>query len=132
MVAYNALQVVDDLDATVAEAARVLAPGGYLCACIVHPVVDFADVSAHEGEARATIRPGYYEREPVDDTVEREGIRMRFTGWTHTLEHYSRALEGAGLVIDRLREPPLPDDGPDHLRAWRRAPLFLMFRAVKV
>jgi ubiquinone/menaquinone biosynthesis C-methylase UbiE len=40
VVAYNVLQVVDDLPGTVREASRVLIAGGALCACLVHPVTD--------------------------------------------------------------------------------------------
>ena len=40
VVAYNALQVVDDMRATVRECARLLRVGGHLCFCVAHPVTD--------------------------------------------------------------------------------------------
>ncbi|MDQ3981682.1 MAG: class I SAM-dependent methyltransferase, partial [Actinomycetota bacterium] len=40
IVAYNSLQNVDDLPRVVAEAARVLTPGGRFCVCIAHPMTD--------------------------------------------------------------------------------------------
>ncbi len=40
VVAYNSLQNVDDLPRVVAEAARVLTPGGRFCVCIAHPMTD--------------------------------------------------------------------------------------------
>ena len=45
------------------------------------------------------------------------------------LESYARALEGAGLAIEALREPPLP--GVDRHRRMRM-PLFLLWRTVKL
>jgi len=54
---------------------------------------------------------------------------MTFRGWTYSLEHYARALEGAGFRIERMREPiPAPGRATDE--QWRRVPLFLNFRAV--
>ena len=126
VVAYNSLQVVADLTTTISEAARVLRPGGRLCACVVHP---FTDLAPFDGET-VSVRPGYFESERVDDTVERNGLTMRFRGWTHSLEHYSRALEHAGLSIEAMREPRPRDDAPGYERA-RRAPMFLSLRAVK-
>lgn len=40
VVAYNSLMDVDDLDASVAEAARVLATDGRLCVRVTHPIND--------------------------------------------------------------------------------------------
>ncbi len=126
VVAYNALQVVADMAATIAECARVLVPGGLLCLCVAHPVTDMGDWG---DDARLTIRSPYFERTRVDDTVERDGISMTFRGWTHTLEDYAAALEAAGLVIERIREPLPASDSPH--RRWRAAPLFMNVRARK-
>jgi ubiquinone/menaquinone biosynthesis C-methylase UbiE len=40
VVAHNVLMDVDDMPAAVAEAARVLAPGGRLCVAVTHPLAD--------------------------------------------------------------------------------------------
>ena len=40
VVAYNVLMDVADMPAAVAEAARVLVPGGALCVCVTHPLAD--------------------------------------------------------------------------------------------
>ena len=127
VVAYNALQVVGDMERTVAEAARVLSSGGALCVCIAHPVTDLGDFTADA--ARFMIRPDYRERRRVDETEHRDGHTMTFRGWTYSLEHYSMALETAGLSIEALREPT-PASSERH-EQWRSIPLFLNFRAVK-
>lgn len=59
---------------------------------------------------------------------DRDGIRFTFASHRYPLESYSRALEDAGLVIEALREPPLPAAG-EHRRT--RLPLFLLWRAAK-
>ena len=59
---------------------------------------------------------------------------MTFRGWVYRLEDYSRALEDAGLVIEAVREPPLPQEAvaADPLNAgWAHLPLFIMFRALR-
>ena len=57
----------------------------------------------------------------------RDGLSMDFSGWAYPMEAYFRALEGAGLMVQALREPAVADDD----ERWRRLPLFLMWRAVK-
>ena len=127
VVAYNVLQVVGDMQRTVSEAARVLNSGGALCACIAHPVTDLGDFTADA--SRFMIRADYREQRRVDETQYVDGHTMTFRGWTYSLEHYSKALEAAGLRIEVLREPA-PAASDRHER-WRSVPLFLNFRAVK-
>jgi SAM-dependent methyltransferase len=131
VVAYNVLMDVEDLDGTVAEAARVLQPGGFLCICVIHPLNDAAVIS---GDAFVLQRP-YLTSEAVDETVEGGGLRMRFRGWRHPLERYAVALEAAGLVIDRLREPGMPPAAVAErpaLARWTQVPMFLFLRARKL
>jgi len=130
VVAYNALQVVHDLRGTIREAARVLDPGGYLCACIAHPVTDLGTFIEADDGPRLAVRPDYFETRRVEDRLEVDGKAMTFRGWTYSLEHYSRALEDAGFRIETMREPrPLPE--AKQFTRWRRVPLFLNFRAVQ-
>ena len=119
VVAYNVLMDVDELGAAVAEAARVLARGGRLCACVTHPL---NDARAFEGQVHS-----YLESRPFEITEKLDGARMTFRGWTHSFEDYSRALESAGLVIEAVREPP---GTPEVDARWRRVPMFLMMRAL--
>jgi hypothetical protein len=58
---------------------------------------------------------------------------MTFEGWHHPLERYIRELEDAGLHVEALREPRVPDGvwKDDARRRWNRVPLFLHLRAVR-
>jgi SAM-dependent methyltransferase len=127
VVAYNSLQVVDDLRKTVREAARVLRSGGCLCACIAHPVTDLGRPS---DDGSWIIRDGYAESRRVEERLELDGHVMTFRGWTYSFEHYSRALEDADFVVEMMREPKPSLAGEKYTR-WRDLPLFLNFRARK-
>jgi SAM-dependent methyltransferase len=134
VVAYNSLMDVDDMPAAVAEAARVLRPGRPLCVCVTHPVADAGRFASTEPDAPFVIAGSYLGRHRVDEPFERDGLQMHFTGWRYPLEAYARALEDAGLLIDRLREPAAPATAlttrPGYGR-WQRLPSFLLFRAIK-
>jgi SAM-dependent methyltransferase len=135
VVAYNSLMDVDDLPAAVAEAARVLRPGRPLCVSVTHPTADAGRFASTEPDAPFVIAGSYLGRHRVDELFERDGLQMHFTGWRHPLEDYVRALEAAGLLIDRVREPAAPASAvgtrPSDER-WRRLPMFLHLRAVKL
>ena len=134
VVAYNSLMDVDDMPAAVHEASRVLEPGGRLCVCVTHPTADAGRFQSSEPDAPFVIAGSYLGRQRVDEPFERDGLQMHFTGWRYPLEAYSRALEDAGLLINRLREPPAPASAltirPGYER-WQRLPNFLHLRAVK-
>ena len=130
VVAYNSLMDFDDMPGAVAEMARVLAPGGALCVCITHPVLDAGGFEGEADDAPYRLRASYFGRRRFDETVEKRGVTMRFRGWSHPLEDYGAALTGAGLVIDLVREPVPGSGGPDYDR-WHRYPMFLHLRAVK-
>jgi SAM-dependent methyltransferase len=129
VVAYNALQVVSDMAATVAEIGRLLGPGGRLAACVAHPVTDLGRFAGEGTPPGFVLRDRYFENERVEETVEDAGLTMTFRGWTYSLEDYGRALEAAGLRIVALREPR--PAGGDRFRSWRRVPLFLSFLAAR-
>ncbi len=128
VVAYNSLMDVDDMPAAVREAARVLAPGGALCACVTHPLADAGRFASREPDAPFVIGGAYFGQRRFEGTFERDGLEMTFHGWAYPLEAYTRALEDAGLRIETLREPvgtPEPDE------RWLRLPMFLIFRVRK-
>ena len=113
---------------------RVLVPGGRLCVCITHPTAEAGKFESKEPDARFVITGSYLGSHRREDLFERDGLRIAFAGWRHSLEEYARALEDAGLLIDRLREPPAPAAAlaarPGFER-WQRLPSFLHLRAVK-
>src|SRR4029077_20897063 len=120
---------------SIAEAGRVLRPGGVFCASVTHPLQDAGKFASSSADAPFIIDGSYLgERRPFDAKIERDGYRMHFKGWAYPLESYARAQEKARLMIEKIREPrlapPLPslDAGGER---WRRIPLFLMWRAVK-
>ncbi|HLQ60776.1 MAG TPA: class I SAM-dependent methyltransferase [Candidatus Acidoferrales bacterium] len=76
VVAYNSLMDVDDMPGSVREAARVLRPGGALCACVTHPMADAGGFESRAGDAPFVIRGSYLGgRRPFELEVERDGQR---------------------------------------------------------
>lgn len=136
-IAYNSLMDVDDMPATVAEAARVLEPGGKLCVSVTHPVNDAGAFTTQSADAPFVIEGSYLgDRRRFEAEFERGGLTMAFAGWAYSLEHYTRALEAAGLLVEKLREPSAPAGYVDAVESdrrsrWNRLPMFLWFRAVK-
>jgi ubiquinone/menaquinone biosynthesis C-methylase UbiE len=129
VVAYNALQVVADMRGTVRECGRVLRHGGHLCFCVAHPVTDMGHWSDETDPPTFIVRSPYFATTRVDDTVERDGLRMTFRGWTYTLEDYAFALNDAGFAIELIREPRPTSDS--RYQRWSELPLFMNVRAVK-
>ncbi len=130
VVAYNSLQVVADMRGTVQEAARLLRPGGHLCATVSHPVTDLGRFVEREPDVVFTVRPSYFESRRVEDTVEMDGLSVTCRGWTYTLEDYVTAIAHAGLVVEAMLEPR-PSAPSVNFERWRTVPLFLMVRALK-
>ena len=128
VVFYNSLMDIDDMESSVREAARVLAPGGKMCACVTHPIPDAGKFESSEDDARFVISGAYLgDRRWIEIIpIERDGLRMEFAGWAYPLEGYFRVLEMAGFAIEAVREPPSHQEG-----RWTRIPAFLMWRAVK-
>ena len=134
VVAYNALMDIADMPGAVREAARVLEPGGHFCICVTHPLNDAGGFDGAEQDAPFTIRGSYLGRRPYEETFDRDGLRMTFRGWSYALEEYTEALEAAGFLIERLREPAAPPEmvtARESYRRWQRVPMFLHVRALK-
>lgn len=123
VVAYNSLINMPEMADAVREAARVMTQAGRLCVCVPHPMWEAGRFAGEGPDASFVVQEPYLESKFVDFEAELPGGRMRFRGWTHPIEAYSRAIEAAGLVIDMIREPPS--------RRTRRLPLFLFIRALK-
>jgi len=127
VVAYNVLMDVEDMAGAVREAARVLVPGGRLCASIVHPIVDAGEFDGDGPDARFVFEEPYFERREYHGRCERAGLGITFHGYVLPIEDYTRALEDAGFLLDALGEPADPGDDEQ----WKRIPNFLYLRAVK-
>ena len=133
VIAFMSLQDVEDFDGAIREAARVLEPEGRFCVAIVHPLNSAGRFEGDRADSPFTIADSYLDRSYYADNVLRDGLELDFVSAHRPLEAYAEALAGAGLVIERLREPALPESGvtrPDS-RRWQRIPLFLHLRARK-
>jgi len=132
-VAFMSFQDVDDLDGAIREVARVLAPGGHLCLAIVHPLSSAGSFRVRTATSPFVIAGSYLDESVADDTFERDGLTMRFVSRHRPLHAFTDALAANGLLIERLREPALPEFAfsGEHSRRWRRIPIFLHLRALK-
>jgi len=129
VVSFMSLINTDDLEAAVREAARVLGPGGSYCVAIVHPINTAGAFTSREDDAPFVIEGSYFEQTRKELPVERDGLQMTFLDQHRPLEEYFCALEGAGLLVEQLRE--IPDTSERHGAArWGRIPPFLHLRAV--
>ena len=106
-----------------------------MAVCVTHRLCDAGTFDDPSFDAPFVITGSYRGTRPFEGVVERDGLKMDFGGGqAHDLESYARAFEGAGLLIERVREPA-PDlsigvDQPGLARG-RRIPYFLMLRLAK-
>jgi SAM-dependent methyltransferase len=130
-IAFMSLQDVDDMPAAVREVARVLEPGGRLCLAIVHPINSAGRFETPTADAHFVIKGDYLRSFKYMDEVERDGLSMILHSEHRPLETYCQALEEAGLLVEALREPGIPDHAivAERSRRWQRLPLFLHLRA---
>lgn len=132
-VAFMSLMDMNEIEPALGEAARVLEPGGRLCVAIVHPLNSAGEFAGDEPDAPFTIRGSYLDARRYQDEIERDERTMTFTSVHRPIQAYTDALAAAGFLIERLREPAVPDaaiSGPSQ-RRWQRVPLFLHLRAVR-
>lgn len=130
VLAYNSLMDVDDMPLTVAEAARVLRPGGRFCACVVHPIAEAGDWTSRDADADFVITRSYFDARRYEETFERDGLTFTFRSRSYPLSAYTRALEDAGFLVEALREPAPAPGSPSEGR-YSRLPMFLLWRAVR-
>jgi 2-polyprenyl-3-methyl-5-hydroxy-6-metoxy-1,4-benzoquinol methylase len=131
VMAYNVLMDVEDVPATLKEVRRVLRPTGTLVISIVHPFSDRGRFVNTEATSPSVIQDDYFGSTRFEGTEERDGLRMRFAGWSRPLEADATALEDAGFAITSLREPvPQAGDRWNHMQRWTRIPLFLWLKAL--
>ena len=110
--AFGALQFVADEAVIVAEAARVLVPGGRLVFSITHPTRwMFPD---DPSEAGLTADSSYWDRTPYVELNDATS-EVAYVEHHRTIGDWVRALAGAGFVLDDIVEPQWPED---HDRVW--------------
>lgn len=133
VVAHLSLQDVSDLDETVHEVARVLEPEGRFCAAVVHPMNSAADPRPDAPDPPMIISNSYLDVSYYADNVVRDGLEMTFVSAHRPIEAYANAFGDAGLLIEHLREPKVPDSAitTPRGRFWQRFPLFLHIRGLK-
>jgi SAM-dependent methyltransferase len=133
VIAFMSLQDVDEMATAIEEAARVLETGGRLCLAIVHPLNSAGRFADDEPDSPFTIEGSYLKSSHYEDNVARGGLEMTFVSAHRPVSAYAQALADSGLLIERLREPPVPKHAmtrPPSSR-WSRVPLFLHLRALK-
>jgi ubiquinone/menaquinone biosynthesis C-methylase UbiE len=133
VVAFMSLQDVENLDGAISECSRVLRADGRLCIAVVHPINSAGTWERDDAQSPLVIEGSYLETFGYAETFSRDGLEMTFTSVHRPLEAYTEALAGSGFLIERLREPALPEHAIRSERSarWRRVPLFLHLRAVK-
>jgi SAM-dependent methyltransferase len=132
-IAFMSLQDIDEMPTAIREVARVLEPGGRLCLAIVHPLNSAGRFEQSTPDAHFVINGDYLGTFHYADTVERDGLMMTFRSQHRPVEAYFIALEKAGLLVEALREPSVPDQAivSEASRRWQRLPLFLHLRALR-
>lgn len=126
----------EDLEGTLGEVARVLAPGGRLFASMLHPCFD----GNHEygigrqgiGPTREVVVKNYFEPRTWEAPLPQGTISVV---WRHrTLSEYAKAFLGVGLTIVDMNEPRATEEeaAQSNMMAFlRRIPLFLYWQLRK-
>jgi SAM-dependent methyltransferase len=134
IIAFMSLHDIDDPTAGVAEMSRVLVDAGAAVIAIVHPLNSAGRFNDSSSDSPFLIENTYLGEFVYASEESRGGLEMTFHSRHRPIETYSRALEGAGFVIEAIREHPVPDEvaTADRHRRWQRIPLFLHLRVRKL
>ena len=128
VVSYIVWVDVPDVRSAIAEAARVLKPGGQLVAA------NLSFITASPGWQRAP--DGRRLFHPIDQYVDERPITLNWRGhkvvnWHRPLSAYMDAYLSADLVLRRFLEPVPPDDrlrDNPRYEDWYRIPEFTVMR----
>ncbi|WP_029089131.1 class I SAM-dependent methyltransferase [Brevibacterium album] len=111
---YGALPFVKDADAVLAEAARVLRPGGLWVFSVTHPLRwMFPDVP---GESGLTVEYSYFDRTPYVE-LDASG-EPAYAEHHRTMGDWIRLLVEAGFEITGLTEPEWPESNQLSWGGW--------------
>lgn len=111
---FGALPFVPSAKIALAEAARVLRPGGRLAFSVTHPVRwAFPDDPTEHG---FTLTQSYFDRTPYLE--EGRSGRAIYVEHHHTVGDWVRAVAGAGLVLSDLVEPEWPEHNTQVWGGW--------------
>jgi len=129
----HALNYVERIDRALAEAYRVLRPGGSFVLTLHHPFD-----ACLEDEPPYGVTKGYWQRE-LDWQWEfpKGGVSARLRSWYRTVGEWFALLSDAGFRIERLLEPPpteeesSPWDRGYSLEKMKLVPANLIIKAVK-
>ena len=110
--AFGALQFVYDAGQAVAEAARVLRPGGTFAFSVTHPVR--WTMPDDPTSAGLVVTSSYWDRTPYVEEDAETG-EARYVEHHRTLGDWVSLLAGAGFRITALVEPEWPEG---HDRVW--------------
>ena len=128
VVSYIVWVDVPDFRSAIAEAARVLKPGGQLIAA------NLSFITASTGWRRSP--DGRRLFRPIDQYVDERPITLDWRGhkvvnWHRPLSAYMQAYLSANLVLRRFLEPVPPDDSlrdNPRFEDWYRIPEFTVMR----
>lgn len=129
---FGAFPFVASADDALAEAARVLRPGGRLVFSVTHPVRwSFPDDPTEHG---FTVQQSYFDRRAYVE--EDEDGNAVYVEHHHTVGDWVRGIARAGLVLKDLVEPEWPEDNDRVWGGWgpirgRMIPGTAIFSAVR-
>ena len=135
-VACLVFEHVDAVDQSIAEIARVLAPGGRFCFFLNHPLIQTPDSGWIDDQVldppEQYWRVGAYLPEAVTVEEVEPGVHIRFVH--RPLSRYVNALAANGMYVTRMVEPAPPPGflalAPEYAAA-ATIPRLLYLRAVK-
>jgi SAM-dependent methyltransferase len=101
----HAINYVENLQAVLQECARLLKLGGRVVLCLGHPMVFFAWEALEEDNFALLKERSYFRREDSWQWDFPDGYSVPFESRLWTIEDVVNGLIGAGLVVERVREP---------------------------